>query len=108
MFATIEPWGPGWAVRDAADGLLIRRGFVSREEADRWSRVTDRSELRAFFCPSAVHWCEDYAERRGMQRIFAKSADAPLQWAKTRSGATLTIAKLFPNDGQARPSARHR
>ena len=99
MFATIEPWGPGWAVRDAADGLLIRRGFVSREEADRWSSVTDRSELREFFYPSAVHRGEDYDERRGMKRIFAKSAEEALEWATTRQGATLTIDNIFPKDG---------
>lgn len=99
MFATIEPWGPGWAVRDARDGLLIRRGFESREEADRWSSVTDRSELREFFYPSSVRWGEDYDERRGMNRILARSAEEALEWATGRQGATLTIDNIFPKDG---------
>jgi hypothetical protein len=99
MFATIEPWGPGWAVRDARDGLLIRRGFESREEADRWSSVTDRSEMREFFYPSSVRWGEDYDERRGMNRILARSAEEALEWATARQGATLTIDNIFPKNG---------
>ncbi|MFN3727561.1 MAG: hypothetical protein ACK4SZ_14800 [Allosphingosinicella sp.] len=97
MFATIERWGPAWAVRDST-GLLIRRGFVSRDEADRWSSVTDRSELREFFYPSSVHWGEDYDERRGMKRIFARSAKEALEWATARQGATLTIDNIFPKE----------
>jgi hypothetical protein len=99
MFATIHPWGPGWAVRDLRDGSLIRRGFESRDEADRWSSVTDRSELREFFYPSSVHWGEDYDERRGMNRILARSVEEVLEWATTRQGATLTIDNIFPKDG---------
>ena len=60
MFAAIEPYGARWAVRDVRDGVLIRRGLESREEADRWSSVTDRSDLREFFYPSSIHWGEDY------------------------------------------------
>ena len=99
MFATIGPWGTGWAVRDATDGSLIRRGFVSRGEADRWSSVTDHSELRKFFYPSSAHWGEDHDERRGMKRIFGQSAEEALQWAVARQGATLTIDNIFPKDG---------
>ena len=99
MFALVEPWGPGWAVRDARDGMLIRRGFESREEADRWSSATDRSSLCAFFYPSSIHWGEDYDERRGMKRIFALSAEEALEWATARQGATLTIDNIFPKAG---------
>ena len=96
MFAAIEPWGAGWAVRDLRDGSLIRRGFASREEADLWSSVTDRSELREFFYPSLVHWGEDYDQRRGMKRILARSPEEALEWATSRQGATLTIDNIFP------------
>ena len=99
MFASIEEWGPGWAVRDLRDGVLIRRGFVSREEADRWSSVTDRASLRLFHYPSAIHWGEDYDERRGMRRILALSAEEALHWATSRHGATLTIDNIFPHAG---------
>jgi hypothetical protein len=99
MFAVVEPWGAGWAVRDARDGVLIRRGFVSREEADRWSSVTDRSELREYFYPSSIHWGEDYDERRGMKRILAFSPEDALEWVTSRQGATLTIDNIFPKDG---------
>jgi hypothetical protein len=98
MFAAIEPWGAGWAIRDLRDGVLIRRGFASREEADRWSSATDRADLRVFFYPSAILWGEDYDERRGMKRIFARSAEEALLWATTRQGATLTIANIFSSD----------
>jgi dsDNA-binding SOS-regulon protein len=98
MFAILEPWGPGWAVRDARDGNLVRRGFGTREEADAWSSVTDRADLREFFYPSSVHWGEDYDERRGMKRIFARSAEEALDWAVSRQGATLTIENIFPKD----------
>ena len=99
MFAAIERWGAGWAVRDLSDAVLIRRAFASREEADRWSSATDRSELREFFYPSSIHWGEDYDARRGMKRIFARSAEEALAWASTRQGATLTIDNIFPKDG---------
>jgi hypothetical protein len=99
MFALVEPWGPGWAVRDARDGTLIRRGFESREEADRWSSATDRSSLREYFYPSSIPWGEDYDERRGMKRIFARSAAEALEWATTRQGASLTIDNIFPKQG---------
>lgn len=99
MFAAIEPWGAGWAVRDLRDGVLIRRGFACSEEADRWSSVTDRSELREFFYPTSVQWGEDYDARRGMKRIFARSAEEALEWATTRHGATLTIDNIFPKNG---------
>ena len=99
MFALIEPWGPGWAVRDAHDGTLIRRGFESREEADRWSSATDRSSLREYFYPSSIQWGEDYDERRGMKRILALSAEEALEWATTRQGASLTIDNIFPKHG---------
>ncbi len=98
MFAAIEPWGPAWAVRDLSDGMLVRRGFESREDADRWSSVTDRSELHEFFYPSSIHWGEDYDARCGMRRIFARSAEEALEWATTRQGATLTIDNIFPKD----------
>jgi len=98
MFAAVEPWAAGWAVRDARDGVLIRRGFVSREEADRWSSVTDRSELREYFYRSWVRWGEDYDERRVMKRILARSAAEALQWATARHGATLSIGNIFPKD----------
>ena len=98
MFAIVEPWGAGWAVRDAHDGTLVRRGFETREEADRWSCVADRSELREFFYPSSIHWGEDYDERRRMKRIFAQSAEEALEWATVRHGATLTIDNIFPKD----------
>lgn len=98
MFAIVEPWGPGWAVRDARDGTLVRRGFRSREEADAWSSATDRADLREFFYPSSVHWGEDYDERLGMKRVFARSAEEALEWAITRQGATLTIENIFPKD----------
>ncbi len=99
MFAAIEAFGAGWAVRDLRDGRLIRRGFASREEADRWSSLTDRSELLEFFYASSIHWSEDHDERRGMTRIFAKSAQEAFEWATARHGATLTIANIFPKDG---------
>lgn len=99
MFATIERWGAGWAVRDLLDGVLVRRGFVSRDEADRWSSATDRSDLRQFFYPSSIHWGEDYDERRGMKRVFARSAEEALEWATARQGATLTIDNIFPKYG---------
>ena len=99
MFAAIEHFGAGWAVRDLRDGVLVRRGFVSREEADRWSSLIDRCELREFFYPTSVHWGEDYDPRRGMKRIFARSAEEALDWATTRHGATLAIANIFPKDG---------
>lgn len=99
MFAAIEPSGPGWAVRDLSDGMLIRRGFVSRKEADLWSSITDRAELREYFYPSSILWGEDYVPDRGMKRIFARSAEEALLWATTRQGATLTIANIFPCDG---------
>jgi hypothetical protein len=98
MFAAIEPWRAGWAVRDLRDGSLIRRGFATREEADRWSSVTDRSELREFVYPSWVHWGEDYDERRGMTRILARSPEEALEWATSRQGATLTIDNIFRKD----------
>lgn len=99
MFAAIEAFGAGWAVRDLRDGRLIRRGFASREEADRWSSLTDRSELREYFYASSIHWGEEYDERRGMNRILAKSAQEALEWANARHGATLTIANIFPTEG---------
>ncbi|MBX3562633.1 MAG: hypothetical protein KF780_12585 [Sphingomonas sp.] len=99
MFALVERWGPGWAVRDARDGTLVRRGFDSRDEADRWSGATDRSALREYFYPSSIHWGEDYDARRGMKRIFALSAEEALFWATTRQGATLVIDNIFPKDG---------
>ena len=99
MFATIEPWGPGWAVRDLRDGLLVRRGFVSRDEADLWSSVTDRSELREYFYPSSVHGGEDYDERRGMKRILARSAEEALEWAITRQGRNADARQHFPERG---------
>lgn len=99
MFAVVEPWGAGWAVRDARDGVLIRRGFLSRDEADRWSSATDRSELREYFYPSSIHWGEDYDERRGMKRILARSAEEALIWATTRHGATLAIDNIFAGGG---------
>ena len=97
MFAAIEPFVAGWAVRDLRDGVLVRRGFASREEADRWSSLTDRAALREFFYPTSVHWGEDYDPQRGMKRIFARSAEEALEWATTRHGATLTIANILPN-----------
>jgi len=99
MFAVVELWGAGWAVRDARDGVLIRRGFVSREEADRWSSRTDRSELREYFYPSSIHWGEDYDERSGMKRILAVSRQEALEWATSRHGAALTIENIFPKSG---------
>ncbi len=97
MFAAIEPFGAGWAVRDLRDGVLVRRGFASREEADRWSSLTDRSALREFFYPTSVHWGEDYDPQRGMKRIYARSAEEALEWATNRHGAALTIANILPN-----------
>jgi hypothetical protein len=85
-------------VRDARDGTLVRRGFGTREEADAWSSVTDRADLREFFYPSPDHCGEDHDERRGMKRIFARSAMEALEWAVTRQGATLTIENIFPED----------
>ena len=99
MFAVVEPWGAGWAVRDAHDGVLIRRGFGSREEADRWSSMTDRTELCEYFYPSSIHWGEDYDERRGMKRILAVSPEEALEWATGRHGATLAIENIFPKSG---------
>lgn len=99
MFAVLIPWGSGWAVRDARDGALVRRGFASREEADRWSSVTDRSALHEYFYPSSLHWGEEYDERRGMRRILALSAEEALIWATARHGATLTIGNIFPKTG---------
>ena len=98
MFANIELWGAGWAVRDAGDGALIRRGFATREEADSWSSTTERSNLREYFYPSSVHWGEDYDAWRRMKRILARSAEEALEWATTRQGATLTIGNIFPRD----------
>lgn len=97
MFAAIEPFGAGWAVRDLRDGALVRRGFASREEADRWSSLTDRSEVREFFYLTSVNWGEDCDPQRGMKRIFARSAEEALEWATTRHGARLTIANILPN-----------
>lgn len=96
MFAAIEPWGAGWAVRDLRDGVLVRRGFRSREEADLWSSRTDRAALRLFHYPSSIQWGEDYDERLGMKRIYARSAEEALAWATARHGATLTIDNIFP------------
>jgi hypothetical protein len=98
MFALVERWGAGWAVRDLRDGTLIRRGFATRDEADRWSSLTDPSELPEYFYPSSVHWGEDYDERRGMNRILARSAEEALEWATTRQGATLGPENIFPKD----------
>ena len=98
MFASVERYGTSWAVRDVRDGVLIRRGFESREQADRWSSITDRSDLREFFYPSSIHWGDDYDERRRMKRIFARSAEEALEWATKHHGATLTIDNIFPRE----------
>lgn len=101
MIALIEPWGAVFAVRDATDGTLVRRGFYTRDEADDWSTATDRCDLAEFFYPSPIHFGEDWDERRQMKRVFATSAQEALDWATYRHGASLTIDNIFGSDGAA-------
>lgn len=96
MFAVIEPWGAGYfAVRDVADGVLLRRGFHTREEADDWSCRVDRADLKEFFYPTEILWGPDYDEKRRMKRIFAASKEEALVWINSRQGQSLSLENLF-------------